>query len=88
MSTRLRATLALLFPTLLLSFLVEPSSAQQSTGSLGIFENESDVGVLLHTSKVVYDSAKETYAITAGGENVWFDKTVFSRPTFNSLAKA
>jgi len=77
MSTRLRATLALLFPTLLLSFLVEPSSAQQSTGSLGIFENESDVGVLLHTSKVVYDSAKETYAITAGGENVWFDKDNF-----------
>jgi len=77
MSTLIRATLAVLFPTLLLSFLVDPSSAQQSSGNLGIFENESDVGVLLHPSKVVYDSAKETYAITAGGENVWFDKDNF-----------
>ena len=77
MSTRLRATLAILFPAFLLSFLVEPSSAQQSSGNLGIFENESDVGVLLHPSKVVYDTAKETYAITASGENVWFDKDNF-----------
>src|SRR5882762_12009690 len=77
MSTRLRATLALLFPTLLLSFLVAPAYAQQSSGNLGIFEHESDVGVLLHPGKVVYDPAQETYSITASGENVWFDKDNF-----------
>jgi TolB protein len=77
MSTRTRAALASFFLTLLLFSFPEKSSAQQPSGSLGIFENESDVGVLLHPGKTVYDSARETYSITAGGENVWFDKDNF-----------
>lgn len=53
------------------------TDAQQSPGPLGIFENESDIGVLLHPSKVSFDPAQQTYTITASGENVWFDKDNF-----------
>src|SRR5215470_4298815 len=51
--------------------------AAQDPGNLGIFEAESDIGVLNQPSKLVYDPAQQTYSITASGENVWFDKDNF-----------
>lgn len=68
--------LALAFVLLSLGFAAR-IAAQQSAGSLGIFEGESDIGVVLHPSKFVYDSAQQTYTISASGENVWFDKDNF-----------
>jgi len=75
MSTR-RTLLALIL-ALLPSAFTDRAAAQGASGALGIFEAESDVGVLLHPSKFVYDSSQQTYTITASGENVWFDKDNF-----------
>ena len=70
-----------LFKTLrLLSFillLAGSATAQSSQTSLGIFPGEGDVGFLTQPGKTVYDSALQTYTITASGENVWFDKDNF-----------
>src|SRR5579859_7005997 len=53
------------------------AAAQNTTGNLGVFEGEGDVGVLTQPSKLVYDPAQQSYTITASGENVWFDKDNF-----------
>ena len=70
-------TLLALILALLPSAFTGRAAAQEASGALGIFEAESDVGVLLHPSKFVYDSSQQTYTITASGENVWFDKDNF-----------
>jgi len=75
MSTR-RTLLALIL-ALLPSAFTDRAAAQGASGALGIFEAESDVGVLLHPSKFVYDSSQQTYTITASDENVGFDKDNF-----------
>ena len=38
---------------------------------VGIFDNHSDVGTVLHAGSVDYDAAKHTYTITGSGENMW-----------------
>jgi hypothetical protein len=58
-------------------FFASAAAAQNAPASLGIFEGEGDVGVLLHPGKLQYDSQKQIYSITASGENVWFDKDNF-----------
>jgi hypothetical protein len=40
-------------------------------GSIGLFDNHTDVGTLLHPGKLEFDAAKQTYTITASGENMW-----------------
>jgi TolB protein len=57
--------------------LVRSIAAQSAQANLGVFQTESDVGVLTQPGKTVYDSAQQTYTITASGENVWFDKDNF-----------
>ena len=39
--------------------------------SVGIFENHSDVGTVLHPGAVEYDTAKRAYTISGSGENMW-----------------
>jgi TolB protein len=38
---------------------------------IGVFENHSDVGTVLHAGSVEYDAAKHTYTIRGSGENMW-----------------
>src|SRR5262249_30962153 len=52
-------------------------SAQNPSETLGIFESHGDVGTLLHPSNFAYDPGRQTYTITASGENVWFAKDNF-----------
>jgi len=68
---------ALLSSLVFLSAVPSAVTAQNSAGNLGIFESESDVGVLKQPGKLVYDPGQQTYTITASGENVWFDKDNF-----------
>ncbi|GAC1630384.1 MAG: SMP-30/gluconolactonase/LRE family protein [Candidatus Acidiferrum sp.] len=75
MSTR-RMFLALIL-ALLPSGFADRATAQDASATLGIFEAQSDIGVLLHPSKFVYDFSQQTYTITASGENVWFEKDNF-----------
>jgi len=40
-------------------------------GPLGIFENHSDVGAVLHPGSATYDPATKTYTLRGSGENMW-----------------
>ncbi|MGB7846259.1 MAG: hypothetical protein WBL63_11635 [Candidatus Acidiferrum sp.] len=60
------------------------SSAQEQASELtanpvGMFEGHRDVGDVgnEHRGGVEYDEGKGTYAITGGGENMWFGKDAF-----------
>ena len=55
--------------------LVVPFSRAQN--SVGIFENHSDVGAVLHPGATTFDSAKNTYTIRGGGENMWATADAF-----------
>jgi len=46
--------------------------AQSAEGRIGIFEDHSDVGTVLHPGSVDYDRAKQAYTISGSGENMWF----------------
>lgn len=64
----------------LLSFVMPAAhgaTAQNAPVKIGVFDAQSDVGTLLHPSNLQYDSEKQTYTISASGENVWFDKDNF-----------
>jgi Tol biopolymer transport system component len=61
--------------SLIAILLVTPSHSQ--TASVGIFENHSDVGTVLHPGSVEYDTSKQTYTITGSGENMWSTKDAF-----------
>jgi TolB protein len=45
--------------------------------SVGIFENHSDVGTVLHAGTATYDPAKKTYMLTGSGENMWATADAF-----------
>jgi TolB protein len=45
--------------------------AQTSSGTLGIFESQSDVGAVSPPGKAVYDAASGIYTIDAAGANMW-----------------
>ncbi len=64
-------------PLLFVLALACGSAAQSVQTNLGVFQAETDVGLLTLPGKAVYDSAQQTYTITASGENVWFDKDNF-----------
>ena len=49
----------------------------QRANTLGIFEDHSDVGTVLHPGSVAYDSSKNSYTITGSGENMWFAADAF-----------
>src|SRR5579872_1980763 len=48
----------------------------QST-TIGIFENQGDVGTVLHPGSVDYDAAAKTYTISGSGENMWLAADAF-----------
>ncbi|MGH9446937.1 MAG: hypothetical protein ACRD3O_14580 [Terriglobia bacterium] len=45
--------------------------AQRAAASIGLFENHTDVGTVLHPGSVQYDASKGTYTISGSGENMW-----------------
>src|SRR5438093_4245037 len=47
------------------------TSLLRAQNSIGIFENHSDVGTVLHAGTAFFDSAKHTYTLTGSGENMW-----------------
>jgi len=67
----------LFVPFLIAAVTAGNAVAQNTQGNLGIFESESDIGVLNQPGKLVYDPALQTYTITASGENVWSNKDNF-----------
>jgi TolB protein len=60
-----------------LACLLLPGYAAPIAGSLGIFEDYTDVGTVLHAGSVEYDAAKRTYTVAGSGENMWFSADAF-----------
>jgi len=51
--------------------------AQDADAALGLFQNHTDVGNVLHPGAVVYDPARHSYTISGSGENMWFATDAF-----------
>jgi hypothetical protein len=47
------------------------ATSSRAQNSIGIFDNHSDVGTVLHPGSANYDAAKNTYTLTGSGENMW-----------------
>ena len=45
--------------------------------NIGVFDNHSDVGDVLHKGSANYDAAADTYNITGSGTNIWFGHDEF-----------
>jgi TolB protein len=52
------------------------ASAPQAT-PVGIFESHANVGAVLNSGAVEYDSVKKSYTIAGSGENMWFGADAF-----------
>lgn len=57
--------------SLLLIFTAHNCAAQTSSATLGIFENQSDVGAVSPPGKAAFDAGKGIYTIDAAGANMW-----------------
>jgi TolB protein len=51
--------------------------AEVAKTPLGIFEDHSDVGSVLHASTAEYDASTKSYTISGSGENMWFKADAF-----------
>ena len=48
------------------------ASVQSHPSALGIFEEDTDVGTVLHAGSAHYDTSTGQYTVTGSGENMWF----------------
>lgn len=62
---------------LLCVFSMSGAVAQSTSSSLGIFENQSDVGSVVPAGTLAYSSDAGTYTITAAGINLWSNEDGF-----------
>jgi hypothetical protein len=47
------------------------------TSSVGVFENHTDVGIVLHPGAAIFDPSERTYTLAGSGENMWLGKDAF-----------
>ncbi len=52
-------------------------SASRAQDSVGIFENHSDVGTVLHPGSIAFDPQKDAYTVRGSGENMWTTTDAF-----------
>ncbi len=45
--------------------------------SIGIFDDNADIGTVLHTGSAVYDDQEDTYLVTGSGLNMWLTEDAF-----------
>ena len=55
----------------------KPLASQTATGSLGVFDGQSDIGSVHPSGTLTYDAARDTYSLTAAGENIWSTADAF-----------
>ncbi len=53
------------------------SSSTMGQGSLGIFDNHTDIGDCKHPGLASYDKVQQTYTISGGGTNMWAGQDEF-----------
>ena len=49
----------------------KPLASQTTSGNLGVFDGQSDIGSIHPAGTLTYDSTHDTYTLTAAGENIW-----------------
>ena len=54
-----------------------PIRANPAPAPLGLFEDHTDVGSVLHPGSVAYDASKQDYTVTGSGSNMWFAEDAF-----------
>ena len=62
---------------LLMAIVALPVLVAAQSKPVGIFDNESDVGEMLHPGTTVFDAAAKTYTISAAGANMWLSADAF-----------
>ncbi|MFA6248286.1 MAG: hypothetical protein WC615_15210 [Mucilaginibacter sp.] len=65
-----------LFTGMLVSAVFVANIYAQS-GTVGIFDGNSDVGPVKNKGSVVYNAANQQYTVTGSGTNIWFGKDEF-----------
>jgi len=68
---------ALLASIVLINLSAAGALAQTASPSLGLFQDHADLGAILHAGSAQYDAAHRSYALTGGGENMWFAADAF-----------
>jgi WD40 repeat protein len=61
----------------LFSLLLCLGSAHGQSGTLGNFENQSDIGATRHAGSAAFDASRRAYTVAGGGENMWFTNDAF-----------
>jgi Tol biopolymer transport system component len=49
----------------------------QATASLGLFSNQSDVGLIQHEGSTQFDAGRGVYVVSGSGANMWFTNDAF-----------
>ncbi len=65
------------FQILFLAAMLSWSVSLCAQEKVGVFEEHTDVGTVLHPGSVEYDAAQKTYTIAGSGENIWFAADAF-----------
>jgi TolB protein len=60
-----------------LAFLALSSATTKAASPLGIFQDHSDVGKVLHPGSATYDPASRSYTVKGSGDNMWFGEDDF-----------
>ena len=71
MTSRAVRSVVMVVAVLLTAPLQSTVPAQPGTAAVGIFEGHGDVGKVVHPGSVVFDEAKQSYAMKASGHNMW-----------------
>lgn len=55
-------------------FFIIISVYSTAQNTVGVFENHTDIGPVLHKGSAAYEANSKTYTLTGSGENIWFKK--------------
>jgi TolB protein len=53
------------------------SATYAQSGSLGIFDGHTDIGVIKHKGTISYDAKTQQYQVTGSGADIWYDHDDF-----------
>src|SRR5579863_7245001 len=62
---------------LILAVVLQMTLGSHAQEPVGMFENHTDVGAVLHPGSASFDAAKGTYTLTGSGENMWLAADAF-----------
>ena len=64
-------------PVIFIAFAIMSQVAKSQTNTTGIFERNSDIGNPKIKGAVLYDQKDQSYQISGGGYNIWFNRDEF-----------